>query len=354
MTKRIISLLFVILFSFILLTSCSKDKLLYNKYDFNLDDYIKLANYKGIPINTIKYELNEDEVEKQILYCRAKYAVATLDENRMIETTDKVVIDMDGYVDGVRNNSLSARSYEIVIGTESIIDGFDELLIGAKAGEEIKKTLKFPDVDYTNPSLCGKDIEFIITIKSVYVLELPIYNDEFVQKYFNCETTDVFKQYIINSLISNYESLNNSNMTKQCWDYLMGNCVFKKYPLDYIKSYNEGLMSMYSYYASQKGMSLEEYAINELLYTSMNAFNADVESEAEYITKQDMIMYSIARKEKITISDDEYDSSVLTYAKNFGYESVGDFEADYDKLEIKELMLGDKIVSKLLEWADKK
>lgn len=351
--KKIIALSVLAAFLLLSLASCSRSDFVYRRYDYDLDKYIDVCEYLGIEIKTYDCEVTEDEVNSQILLSRARFADRTESRDRAAERLDLVNIDYTGYMKGELLEQASDKGYELLLGSNSFISGFENGLLGAMPGDTVTLDLVFPEPYASQPELSGKAVVFVVTVNSVYSLDLPDYNDDFVKKNYNFTTTEDFEAEIRRQLAAGEADKLLRYETAQAWKYVVDNTVVSSYPQkEYNELYNDTL-SYYRYYADEAGKPLEKYAVDDLTYPDYDTFLATVKTETESWMKEEMIFYTIARNEKITVSPTEYREGALELAKNYGLSSVEAIEQYFDPDEIRSNILYDKVMVFLADKAVK-
>ena len=142
---------------------------------------ITLGEYKGIPVTVTEPTVTDEEVDAQIqqlLNSSAEY----LEVDREAQLGDQVNIDYKGMKDGVAFDGGTAEGYDLVLGSNSFIDGFESGLVGAKKGEEVTLNLTFPDPYQNNPDLAGQAVVFEVKVNNVKEKTVPELTDDFVAK----------------------------------------------------------------------------------------------------------------------------------------------------------------------------
>lgn len=323
------------------LAGCSsKQTEQYDRYNYDLSQYVQLCEYKGLEIEEADIGSAEDDLENQILLARSNYA-EVVEKTDAAALTDQVNIDYVGTVDGVAFEGGSDTDCDLTLGSGMLIAGFEEGLVGAKPGDIVTLNLSFPDPYTPNATLSGKAVQFQVTVNHIYEQKLPDYTDEFVKKYYGYDTVEAFEKALLESLEAQYESNRTYYRLYQVWDQLQSGSEILKYPET---EYNEMYQNYVSYYtslASEKGLSLNEYAADEL-GMSVSEFNDWLESEVKAYLKEEMILYAIARLEKLTVSEEEYQAGALRYAQNYGLSSVAELETYFDPANIRQNILFDK------------
>ena len=153
---------------------------------------VKLGDYKGIEIPKFDYTVTDEDVQKEIEAAQQKNArVITLDEGA-VENGNIAVIDFEGFCDGVAFEGGKGEDYDLEIGSNTFIPGFEEQLVGAKVGDLVDVNVTFPE-EYHAPDLAGKEALFKVTVKEIKVRELPEVDDDFASEASEFETLEAWK-----------------------------------------------------------------------------------------------------------------------------------------------------------------
>lgn len=239
---------------------------------------------------------------------------------------------------GVAFSGGKAEKQDLVLGSGSFIPGFEDQLIGHKAGEKVMVKLSFPDPYQNNTRLAGQPVIFNVTINAVK--EDPKFDDAFA-KYMEQENAEAYRQYII-------DTMNNNYFEEQISDKLLEICTVKNLPKKEVKEYKENVTNYYTtmaeYYAkyySSMGYSMTTDAVlsNFFGFKSTEELEKFAEEYANNYLSMMYITKEIASKENITVSDKDYEDTAMDYAENNGYESINKFfeenaKTDADKQEI--------------------
>ena len=146
----------------------------------------ELGQYKGIEVAKVDYNVTDEEVDAKLNELQEK-ASRLVDSDKEIENGDTANIDFEGFKDDVAFEGGKAEGHNLVIGSGSFIPGFEDQLIGKKAGEEVDVNVTFP-ADYHAEELAGAPVVFKVKVNAVKVKELPELNDEFAQDTTEFET----------------------------------------------------------------------------------------------------------------------------------------------------------------------
>jgi trigger factor len=142
---------------------------------------VQLGEYKGLEVSQPATDVTDEEIENQLKENQERFAELAVKEDEAIVEGDTAVIDFEGFVDGEAFEGGKGESYSLEIGSNSFIPGFEEQLVGAKAGEEKDVEVTFPE-EYHAAELAGKAATFKVKVNEVKSKELPELNDEFAKE----------------------------------------------------------------------------------------------------------------------------------------------------------------------------
>ena len=161
----------VILAASALLCACGSREYL---KDVKASDYVTLGDYTGLEVNEEKTEINDTIVNDYIeSYLLPSFATVEEVTGRSVEEGDTVNIDYAGYLNGEQFDGGTASGQNLTIGSHRFIDGFEDGLIGANAGDTLSLNLTFPDPYPNDPDLAGKPVVFEVTVNSIGVQKVP-------------------------------------------------------------------------------------------------------------------------------------------------------------------------------------
>ncbi len=165
---------------------------------------VKLGAYTGLDFTKKSVEVGDDEVEAEIKKDLENAGSWEPVGDRAVENGDKCVIDFSGSVDGVKFEGGTAKDYTLVLGSGSFIPGFEDQMIGMKAGETRIVKVKFPD-DYHAENLAGKDAEFEVVLHSATVKNVPALDNETVKDISEFDTVEDYKKSVKDRLAARKE-----------------------------------------------------------------------------------------------------------------------------------------------------
>ncbi|MDG1436350.1 MAG: trigger factor [Rickettsiaceae bacterium] len=185
---------------------------------FELLPEIKMPDFKKISIEKPRLEISAKDIDEQI--DRLAGFSKSFDEESKAKAKDgdQVTIDAIGYVDGKAFDGGKLDAHKLVLGSKSFIPGFEDQLIGSKAGDDVTVSVEFPK-EYHAADLAGKPSEFKVQVKAVHKAKAPVIDDEFAKK-FKCETLDKLKEQISKNIEASYEDPTHTLMKMKLFDQL--------------------------------------------------------------------------------------------------------------------------------------
>ena len=269
-------------------------------YNVTASDYVELCDYKNITIPYEDIAYTDEQMEEAIETLRQENAELATDDTAA-KDGDKVNIDYVGTIDGVEfdGGNTQGSGSDVTIGSGSLIDDFEQQLIGHKAGDTFDVTVTFPDEYSNNPDLAGKEAVFSVVMNGVYVI--PEFNDKFVLKYLGdyALTADEYRTYL-------RETNEDSNLTTKVREYLVSNSEVNDYPKDYLnqikalKKYEDlaYFQSVNDYYAQILGGALYPTFSSYIGMTEAKYDKSLIET-GQTLVKQHLVFQAIAEKEGI-------------------------------------------------------
>ena len=319
------------------------------------NDTIKISQYKGLEIQKVELSsVSDDDVEAKINQNLEDAATYT-EVDREAKDGDTVNVDYVGKVDGKEFDGGTSDGAEIEIGSGTYIGengeykGFEEQLIGHKAGDKFKITVKFPS-DYSE-ELGDKIAEFSITLNSVKEKTVPEFNDEWVAaNSSSSKTTDEYKAEIKEELTKSNAEQQEYSLQSEALTALLENVEFVTEPTEEIEEKYNTMYANYESYAQSSGLEMEEF-VSQYMNTTLDELKADLEKEAKDSVKEEEAVELIASSENITLSDEEYEAELKDLADEYGYDDTAAFEKEYTKETIEDYLLEGKVLNWLVDKA---
>ena len=356
--KKLIALLLGLVCTAGTLVSCGKadengfDGILTHKYNYDLSEYIDLAEYKGLPAEGYKYEVTDEMVEQQILSTRSFYSRLTDVTDRGAKIGDTVYIDYVGTIDGAEFEGGSETDCELTLGTGTFPDEFENAIVGAYAETELSVDFTFPEPYLTAPEYSGMDVHFDIHVHTVCEQELPEYTEDFVRGYLGYDSIADFEAGLRELLADRYQNMYYQYVNKQIWDTVYDNTNVKKFPEEEIRKQYDEVVEAEKYYAGMQGINFADY-IGVNYQMTEDEYYTFVQEEVEKRVKREMICYAIARAENITLTEEEYTRRATEYALDYyGLDSLEAFETVYSHGSICQMIMFDMVHEAIVDYAE--
>ncbi len=308
------------------------------------EDYVKIGGYKGLEVVQALPEVTEEQRDSYINY------ILSLNPSDGAKEGDTVNIDYAGTMDGVAFDGGTASGQNLTLGSGRFIEGFEEGLIGAKAGDTVELNLTFPE-DY-HAELAGKPVVFMVTVNTIMAAQPQELNDAFVKGLDNgCNTVEEYRQYVYDLLMEDATAAYEDAIENSLVDMLMESAEFTKEPPQaMVDSYEEVLTANLTAEAASYGMTLEQlmslgYGMDEAVYAG------EIRNQAERFARQSLMLQAIADKENLSVSEEELQEEMETIVASGLYESVESLKEDVDARRYKESMMAKKVMGMLRENA---
>lgn len=293
-----------------------------------VDSCISLADYDSLVVPMDEVTASAEEVEANIQSTLEANKELVTDSSVTIEDGNTVNIDYVGSIDGVEfeGGNSGGTGYDLVIGSGSFIDDFEQQLIGHVAGDEVSVEVTFPE-DYSSADLAGKDAVFAVTVNGVYVT--PELTDEFVQTYLSetASTADEYRAHVENNF---YES----NLQEYLDAYFIDNTTVNSYPKSYIKTIKGLLKYNDEYNLSYYNQMFAQYGMDayQNVWDTRDGIETETEYEKELTTRAEesvknaLVYQSLFEKLGLTNDMDAYFAELT---EEYGEEYVTNMKETY-------------------------
>ena len=305
---------------------------------------VELGEYKGIEVEKETGKVLQADVKAE-LNRMAQRNARTETVERKAKKNDTVDIDFEGFVDGVPFEGGKAEHHELTLGSGAFIPGFEDQLIGCKAGDEKDVVVTFPE-EYHAKELAGKEATFKCKVHKVEETILPEIDDEFAKDVSDtCETLDDLKKEITERLKAERQEAADNAFEEKVLDAVIDG-MKADIPAAMIDSQVDTIVQDFGYRLQMQGMGLEQYL--KMTGTEMGAFRAMFQSQAERQVKTRLALQKVVELEGITVSDTELEEEYAKMAEQYKME-VEKVKA----IVSKEALEGDLKISNALEFIKK-
>ncbi|PWG00685.1 trigger factor [Levilactobacillus bambusae] len=279
---------------------------------------VELGEYKDLSVQKQTTRVYAKDVDAELEREQQQQAELVLKEDQPAENGDTVVIDFDGYVDGKQFDGGKADNYSLELGSNSFIPGFEDQLVGHKAGENVDVTVTFP-ADYQAEDLRDKEAVFKVTIHEVKAKQLPELDDEFAKDVDDdVDSLDELKAKIKERLKEQKTEAAKNAIEEEAIDTAVENATIAEIPEAMINEDVNRQVQQYLANMQQQGISAEMYY--QLTGTSEADLRKQFAEGAEHRVKVNLVLDAVVKAENIVPSQEELDAEVKDLAAQYGME----------------------------------
>ncbi|ABB32103.1 trigger factor [Geobacter metallireducens RCH3] len=281
---------------------------------------IDVKDYKGLEVKRERFVSDVAPVEARLNEMREGMAeLKPLEEGKCAETGNFVVIDFVGSVDGIPFEGGAAESYQLELGSGRFIPGFEDQLVGVKAGEQRTVEVTFPE-EYGNKDLAGKAASFAVTVKEAKVKELPELDDEFAMQFGEFETLEQLKTKLAELHKDQETARIKADVQDRIVKALIGNNEIEV-PSTLVERQLQMMLSNMKNRLAQQRLSLEMMGMDD------ESFKTHYRDSAESQVKGSLLLEAVAKKEGITVNDPDVEAKLRAMAEEAGqdFDRVKDF-----------------------------
>ena len=308
---------------------------------------VTLGKYKGVQVTKIDTAVTDEEIEKELESEREKNARTVSVTDRPAANGDTVVIDYEGFCDGVAFDGGKDENHSLELGSHSFVDTFEDQLVGKNVGDDVEVNVTFPE-KYHSADLAGKPALFKVKIHEIRATELPELNDEFAQDVSECDSLDAFKEEIRGRLTEHKE--NEAKRAKE--DEAIQKIIDKstmEIPEAMLDTQCDNMVNEFAQRIMQSGLSLEQYM--QFSGLTMDKLKDQVRPEAETRIKSSLVLEQIAKEENIEVTEEEIDAEIGKMAAAYGMEAdkLKEHMGDKEKQSIRRDLSVSKAVDLVME-----
>lgn len=276
---------------------------------------VKLGDYKNLEVSVdVEKDVTDADVDAKIEAAQKNLAELVIKEDAA-ENGDTVVIDFEGKVDGVAFDGGTAQNHSLELGSGSFIPGYEEQLVGHKAGETVEVTVTFPE-DYQAEDLAGKEAVFTTTIHEVKAKEVPELDDELAKDIDEeVETLAELKAKYKAQLTEEKEAQYTDAVETAAIEAAVANAEIVELPGEMVHDEVHRAMNEFLGNMQQQGISADMYY--QLTGTSEEQLHAQYEGDADKRVRTNLVIEAVAAAENFETTQDEIDTEVAELAETY-------------------------------------
>lgn len=310
---------------------------------------VTLGEYKGLKVEKISNRVTQKEIEAKLVEEQEKNARTVSVTDRPVQDRDEVVLDFEGFVDGVAFEGGKGENYPLTIGSGAFIPGFEEQLIGANLEEEKEVNVKFPE-EYHAKDLAGKEAVFKCTVHEIKVKELPELDDEFASEVSEFETLDAYKADIKAKIKEQKIAEGKRKQEDKAVEEAVANAQMD-IPDAMVDTEVRQMANDFAQRLQQQGLTLDQY----FQFTGMTAekMTDELKPQALKRIQTRLVLEAIVKAENIEISDEKIDEEIQKMADAYKMEAdkLKEFMGEKEKEQMKLDMAVQEAVTFLVDNA---
>ena len=269
---------------------------------------IKLGDFSKISLDKYVADVPAEEVEKAVSYLANARKETTVVDGRAAQKGDTVMIDFVGSVDGVEFTGGKGDNYPLELGSGSFIPGFEDQLVGAKAGDKVDVKVKFPE-NYHAKDLAGKDSVFAVSVKEVREPKAVEINDE-LAKSLGVESLEKLKENLTSRIKADYDNASKMKLKRHLLDALDKEYKFDV-PNSLVEAEYKAIVEQYEQAKKYNQLDEEEKSKKE----------EDLLKEYKDIAirrvKLGLLLSEVGQEAKVTIKPEDINAAIMNEAKKY-------------------------------------
>ncbi|MFV9567075.1 trigger factor [Thermoanaerobacter mathranii] len=274
---------------------------------------VELGEYKGIEIEKIEYDVYDGDVEYELEKLRQQNARIVPVEGRAAERGDIAVIDFEGFIDDEPFEGGKAENYQLELGSNTFIPGFEDQIIGHNVNENFDVNVTFPE-DYRVEELRGKSAAFKVTLKALNKKELPELDDEFAKDVSEFETIDELKADIRKKFEERNRQQAENEMKEKAVMKVVENAKVD-IPDVMVERQIDASLRELDYNLRYQGLDLDRYL--SITGKTLEDLRKEMWEGALNRVKTQLVIDKIAKIENIEATEEELENKLKEMAANY-------------------------------------
>ena len=310
---------------------------------------VTLGEYKGLEVAKTDVEVSDEEVAAELEKEREKNARTISVEDRAVENGDMIMLDFEGFVNGVAFDGGKGENYPLTIGSNAFIPGFEEQLVGAKIGEDVEVNVTFPE-EYQAKELAGCAATFKCKVNEIKVKELPELDDDFAQDVSKFDTLAEYKEDVKAKLAANKADAAKRAKEDAVIEKIIENAQMD-IPEAMIDTQARQLVDEFAQRIQAQGLSFEQY----LQFTGMTLDIAleQMKPNAVKRIQSRLVLEAVVKAENLEVSEEDVKAEIAKMAETYKMDAdkLAEIMSEEEKKQIQMDMAIEKAVELVTEAA---
>ena len=293
---------------------------------------VELGKYKGVKVEKIDADVTDKEIDEAVDKERENNARTVEVTGRAVKNDDTVNIDYAGTVDGTAFDGGTAKAQDLVIGSHSFIDTFEDQIIGKNIGDEFDVNVTFPE-SYQEKSLAGKAAVFAVKVNGIKEKVLPEADDDFASDVSEFSTMKEYREDVKKKLAEKKEAQAKAKKEDELVKAIVADSKID-IPQAMIDTETEQMIENYANRFKSQGFSLEQYM--QFTGMTMDKLKEDMGKQAKLNIESRLVLEAVASAEKIEASDEDIEKEITKMAEQYKMEpeKMKDIIGDEEKKTI--------------------
>jgi trigger factor len=283
--------------------------------DVTVKPEVKLGDYKGLEVEEQDVTVTDEDIEKDIEQLRERHAELVVKEEGTVVEGDTVVMDFEGFLDGVAFDGGKGENHSLEIGSGQFIPGFEEKLVGKEAGVETEIQVTFPE-DYHAEELAGKEATFKVTIHEIKSKELPELDDEFAKDVDDEVETLVALKAKLREDLEEEKKQNADNAKREELINKATDNAEVEIPDVMVETELDRMMREFEQRLQMQGMTLDLYY--QFSGQDEDALKGQMREDAGKRVKTNLTLEAIIKAENLEVTDEDVNAELENMASMYG------------------------------------
>ena len=310
---------------------------------------VTLGEYKGLKVEKISNRVTQKEIDAKLEEEQKKNARTISVTDRAVADGDDVVLDFEGFVDGVAFEGGKGENYGLTIGSGQFIPGFEEQLVGVELEKEVDVNVTFP-AEYHAAELAGKEAVFKCTVHEIKVKELPELDDDFAAEVSEFDTLDELKADIKAKIKEQKIAEGKRAQEDSAVDQAVANATME-IPEAMLNTQVKQMYDEFGQRMQMQGLSMEQYF--QFSGMTEETMMEQIKPNAVKRIQTRLVLEAIVKAENIEISEEKFEEEIAKMAASYGMEAdkLKEYMGEDEKAQMKKDMAVQEAVTFLVENA---
>ena len=310
---------------------------------------VTLGEYKGVEVPKSETEVTDEDVDAELKKEQEKNSRTVTVEDRGAENGDITTIDFEGFVDGEAFEGGKGTDYPLTLGSNSFIPGFEDQLVGSKAGDHVEVKVTFPE-EYQAKELAGKEAVFQCDVKKVEAKELPELDDDFAQDVSEFDTLAEYKEDVKKNLTEKKEKAARTAKENAAVDKAIENAEMD-IPDAMLNTQVRQMLDDFSRRMQSQGLTMEQYF--QFTGMTLDKMQEEMKPQALKRIQTRLVLEKIAEVENIQPTEEEVEEEFkkMADAYKMEVEKIKELLGDRELEQMKKDMAVQKAVTLIADEA---